>query len=280
MEKREVGLFALLITFWALNYPLIKLALNYVQPFYLTFLRLLFTIPFLAILVPRGFKPILSLKKNIEILIFGVFGIFGTWTLWYLGELYISSSLASIIMYTYPIITILLSSIFLKENLSSLKALGVMTGFVGIIMIFFDQIYFSNILGPMLVLLSAISWSISIIFYKKTLSKENYATVNTYQMIYALPFSMSLLLFNQTPIYLPARFWLIVILLAFPGTALTFTIYVLIYSKYKVNSITPYLFLVPAISVFFSYIIFRTQFNFIELIGFILLSAGIYVTTK
>ncbi|MGC8558449.1 MAG: DMT family transporter [Nitrososphaeria archaeon] len=280
MEKKEVGLFALLITFWALNYPLIKLALNYVQPFYLMFLRLLFTIPFLAILAPRGFKPVLGLKKNAQILIFGIFGIFGTWALWYLGELYISSSLAAIIMYTYPIITILLSSTFLKESLSVMKALGVMIGFTGIIMIFYEQIYFSNILGPMLVLLSAISWSISIIFYKKTLSKENYATVNTYQMIYALPFSMALLLFNQTPIYLPARFWLIVILLAFPGTALTFTIYVLMYSKYKVNSITPYLFLVPAISVFFSYIIFRTQFNFIELIGFILLSVGIYATTK
>ncbi len=280
MEKREALLFSLLITFWALNYPLIKLALNYVQPFYLTFFRLLLTLPFLAILIPRGFKPIHGIKKNIEILIFGMLGIFGTWTFWYLGENYISSSLAAIIMYTYPIIAILLSAAILKEKLRLVNFTGVILGFVGVIMILYEQFFISNIIGPILVFLSSISWSISIIFYKKTLSKENYATVNTYQMIYAIPLTVALLFFNSAPTYLPLKFWLIILLLAFPGTALAFTIYVLMYSKYSVNSITPYLFLVPAISVIFSYIIFRTKFTILELIGFLLLLVGIYATTR
>lgn len=280
MEKREVLLFSLLVTFWALNYSLIKLALNYVQPFYLTFLRLLFTIPFIAILIPHGFKPIRGLKKNIEILIFGLLGIFSTWTFWYLGENYISPSLAAIIMYTYPIITMALSSSILKEKLSTISFSGMLLGFIGVIMIFYERFYVSNIIGPLLVFVSSICWSISIIFYKKTLSKENYATVNTYQMIYALPFTIILLLFNPMPINLPLKFWFIILLLAFPGTALAFTIYVFMYSKYTVNSITPYLFLVPAISMIFSYIIFRTEFTLSELIGFLLLSLGIYLTTK
>ncbi|MCL4344033.1 MAG: DMT family transporter [Nitrososphaerota archaeon] len=280
MEKREPLLFLLLVIFWALNYSLIKLALNYVQPFYLTFLRLLLTLPFLAILVPRGFKPIPGIKKNIQILIFGLFGIFGTWTLWYLGEYYITSSLAAIIMYTYPITTMALSSSILKEKLSAMSFSGMILGFIGVIMIFYEQFYVSNIIGPLLVFLSSICWSISIIFYKKTLSNESYATVNTYQMIYALPFTIALVFFNPMPIYLPLKFWLVVLLLAFPGTALAFTIYVFMYSKYSVNSITPYLFLVPAISVIFSYIIFRTEFTMLEIIGFLFLSLGIYLTTK
>jgi len=280
MEKREILMFSLLVTFWALNYSLIKLALNYVRPFYLTFLRLIFTLPFLVILIPHGFKPIRSVKKNIEILIFGSLGIFGTWTFWYLGENYISSSVAAIIMYTYPIITMALSSSILKEKLSAISFSGMLLGFIGVIMIFYEQFYISNVIGPLLVFGSSICWSISIIFYKKTLSKENYATVNTYSMIYALPFTIALLLFNPMPLYLPLKFWFIILLLAFPGTALAFTIYVLMYSKYSVNSITPYLFLVPAISEIFSYIIFGTGFTKFELVGFLLLSIGIYLTTR
>ncbi len=280
MKRQEIFLFSLLITFWALNYPLTKLALNYAQPFYLTFFRLLFTLPFLAILIPRGFKPLKGIRKNAEVLIFGALGVFATWTLWYVGENYISSSLAAIIMYTYPVITIVLASAILKEKLGFVKLTGAVLGFTGIIFILYEQIFITNAIGIVLVFMSSVSWSISIIFYKRALSGENYATVNTYQMIYALPLSAILLLFNPAPAHLPLNFWLIILLLAFPGTAVTFTVYVYMYSKYSVNRITPYLFLVPAISVLFSYVIFRTAFSPLEIAGFALLLCGIYMTSR
>ena len=280
MEKQDIFFFSLLITFWALNYPLIKLALNYMHPFYLTFFRLLFTLPFLAILIPHGFKPLKGIKKNLEVLIFGALGVLGTWTLWYLGENYISSSLAAIIMYTYPIITIVLAAAFIREKLGLVRLTGALLGFIGIVFILYEQIFVTNPIGILLVFLSSISWSISIIFYKRTLSGENYATVNTYQMIYALPLSAILLLFNSPPSHLPLSFWMIILLLSFPGTAVTFTIYVYMYSKYSVNRITAYLFLVPAISVLFSYVIFRTEFTPLEIMGFALVICGIYMASR
>ncbi len=47
---------------------------------------------------------------------------------WFIGESYVSSSLATIVIYTYPIISLVLSSIFLNERLSKFSIISSVLG--------------------------------------------------------------------------------------------------------------------------------------------------------
>jgi drug/metabolite transporter (DMT)-like permease len=280
VEKKEGLAFSWLVTFWALNYTLVKIALAFVNPFLLAFLRLLMTVAFLLIVTPRSFVPLKGLKANLYLFIFSFLGIYSSWTLWYIGESYISPSLAVILMYTYPVIAVILSAIILKERVTRNKIIGTLIGFSGIFMIFFSESSFNNIFAMLLVIGSAFSWALSIIVYKKYLSAYDYKLVNAYQMLYSLPLSLALFPFFRISSALNAFFWGVMLIIAIPGTAFTFLAYVYLYSKHEVSKITPYLFLVPAISVVFSYLIFGETLLYTELFGYILLAAGIYISSK
>lgn len=280
MEKKEGLAFSWLVTFWALNYTLVKIALAFVNPFLLAFLRLIMTVAFLLIVTPRSFVPLKGLKANLYLFIFSFLGIYSSWTLWYIGESYISPSLAVILMYTYPVIAVILSAIILKERVTRNKIIGTLIGFSGIFMIFFSESSFNNIFAMLLVIGSAFSWALSIIVYKKYLSAYDYKLVNAYQMLYSLPLSLALFPFFRISSALNAFFWGVMLIIAIPGTAFTFLAYVYLYSKHEVSKITPYLFLVPAISVVFSYLIFGETLLYTELFGYILLAAGIYISSK
>lgn len=280
MEKKEGLAFSWLVTFWALNYTLVKIALAFVNPFLLAFLRLLMTVAFLLIVTPRSFVPLKGLKANLYLFIFSFLGIYSSWTLWYVGESYISPSLSVILMYTYPVIAVILSAIILKERVTRDKIIGTLIGFSGIFMIFFSESSFNNIFAMLLVIGSAFSWALSIIVYKKYLSAYDYKLVNAYQMLYSLPLSLALFPFFRISSALNAFFWGVMLIIAIPGTAFTFLAYVYLYSKHEVSKITPYLFLVPAISVVFSYLIFGETLLYTELFGYVLLAAGIYISSK
>jgi Integral membrane protein DUF6. len=51
--------------------------------------------------------------------------------LWFLGEKSEPASISSILVYTYPIISVLLSVIFLGEKLNLYQILGLFFGFSG-----------------------------------------------------------------------------------------------------------------------------------------------------
>ncbi len=280
MEKEENIAFIWLVTFWALNYPLVKIALAYIDPYFLTFLRLFLTVVFLFAVTPKSFKPIKGLKPNFFLFLFSFLGIYCGWTLWYLGENYISSSLSVILMYTYPIIAVVLSALILKEKVTKTKILGTVVGFMGIFVIFFKEVRFDNVFAMLFVIGSAFSWALSIMVYKKYLLSYDYRRVNAYQMLYSLPLSILFFPFFNIRSLLYPFFWEIMLMIAVPGTALTFLAYVYLYSKYEVSTITPYLFIVPALSVLFSFIIFREYLSFNEIIGFLLVSFGIYLSSK
>ena len=92
MSRRlEALLFLTLTSFWALTYPLTKVALLYVDPFQLTFLRLVVALPFLAVFIPRGLRPLRGVMTNLLMMLFGGLDIFSdVHTVVHEGALYLT----------------------------------------------------------------------------------------------------------------------------------------------------------------------------------------------
>ncbi len=271
-------MFITMASFWALNYSVLKLALNYEPPFVTLFFRILF-----ALLTSLIFAlPYSSSFKHISLLdtfILGFFNIFLFMGLWFLGEKSEPASISSILVYTYPIISVLLSVIFLGEKLNLYQTLGLFFGFSGVILIMIRNIKTGGIYGIILLIGAALSWSIGTTYFKKRLDKFNVQTVNFLQYAFSLPL-VGIISFTEglKPISLPFIFY--TFYMGFFGTSLAYLIYLYLVGKHGIIKTNPYLFMVPVLGTLFSIFINNERINVFTIGGLILVGLGIYLSFK
>jgi drug/metabolite transporter (DMT)-like permease len=267
--------------FWGLNYPLVKIALQYQSFATLTLFRVLFAIVFSFAIFWKKIRFPKDKTDNFNIFVFAILNIVIFFTLWFMGESTVSSGLSSIIIYTYPILSILFSFLFLKEGLNNYKIAGLIFGFIGLVLIFANQIITRPNIGLVFLIIAAISWSFGIVFLRKYLTLVGSYTVNSLQFLYALPlvFIISIPYHVVNVSKFNIEFLLITLYMGSLGTAVAYFIFVHLYSKYKASEISGFFFLVPAISLILGYFILGETMSLITYIGFAVIGIGIYLTS-
>ncbi len=277
----DAGLFVLMAFFWGLNYPLVKIALQYQSFATLTLFRVLFAIVFSFAIFWKKIRFPKDKTDNFNIFVFAILNIVIFFTLWFMGESTVSSGLSSIIIYTYPILSILFSFLFLKEGLNNYKIAGLIFGFIGLVLIFANQIITRPNIGLVFLIIAAISWSFGIVFLRKYLTLVGSYTVNSLQFVYALPlvFIISIPYHVVNVSKFNIEFLLITLYMGSLGTAVAYFIFVHLYSKYKASEISGFFFLVPAISLILGYFILGETMSLITYIGFAVIGIGIYLTS-
>jgi drug/metabolite transporter (DMT)-like permease len=128
--------FAALSIIWGVPYFFIKLAVADIAPFGVAWGRIALAA---AILLPvawqRGVLRATLLHKR-AICAFALVELVGPFSLIAIGERWISSSIAGILIATVPMIVILLSPLFgLKEPLAARRLAGVLVGFAGVVVL-------------------------------------------------------------------------------------------------------------------------------------------------
>jgi drug/metabolite transporter (DMT)-like permease len=280
--KRELDavLFMVMASSWALNFSLVKFALFYEGAEAIVLFRVVFALTFSLLLFGRGIRWPRDRRSNILLLIYGMINIVAFMSFWMLGESTENSALSSIIIYTFPIISIVLSIIILHEKVSRLRIAGTILRFTGLIVVFADSLAIKQGPGIFLLLLAALSWACATILFKKYLSNIDSRSVNTIQYVFALPF---LLLFSIptgsfTVSGFSYQFLLISIGLGSVGTAVAYAIFLYLIRKYPVSEISSFFFTVPALSIVFSYFLLGVVSTVFTYYGFILISAGIFLS--
>ncbi|MGC8546948.1 MAG: DMT family transporter [Thermoplasmata archaeon] len=284
MEKgeqivRDSGLFILMSLFWALNYSFLKIALIYEPPLVVLLFRIIFAAIFSVIFSYSSLKALKGIGF-IKLLIMSLLNISLFMTLWFLGEETEPASISSILIYTYPIISVLFSSLFLNEKLTILKIIGTFIGFIGLVVIFIYQIRVEFSIGLFLLLSGAFMWAFGTVYYKKYLGTINQGAINSIQFIYAIPVILIFAAFEGGFKTLNLNFILITLYMGSLGTAVAYFIYLSLLKRYNVSHISPYLFSVPAFSIFLSIIINKEIITFNTLAGFLLISIGIFLSSR
>ncbi len=284
MEKgeqivRDSGLFILMSLFWALNYSFLKIALIYEPPLVVLLFRIIFAAIFSVIFSYSSLKALKGIGF-IKLLIMSLLNISLFMTLWFLGEETEPASISSILIYTYPIISVLFSSLFLNEKLTILKIIGTFIGFIGLVVIFIYQIQVEFSIGLFLLLSGAFMWAFGTVYYKKYLGTINQGAVNSIQFIYAIPVILIFAAFEGGFKTLNLNFILITLYMGSLGTAVAYFIYLSLLKRYNVSHISPYLFSVPAFSIFLSIIINNEIITLNTLAGFLLISIGIFLSSR
>ncbi|MHB1507528.1 MAG: DMT family transporter [Cuniculiplasma sp.] len=277
-DREDVILFVLMSTFWASNYPVSSIGLKYGNNFDLLFFRVFFAMIGILVIFNRRISLPKSLASFGRMAILSIFNVLIFMNLWFYSELFISSSLSVIVIYSYPISATLLSIVFLKEKFNGGTIAGIAMGFAGMIIIFYSSITEASLYGVALSFLSSLSWATGTVYFKKYMTREDSVSANFYQFLVAVPPMLLISFFFGVPsqIYNPGTMLLIAgFLTGIPGTAIAYYAYLILFRKHEIGKVSSLLFVVPAISVILSYFILGTTLTLIQAGGMALIFLGI-----
>ena len=166
--RAAAGLFVLMVVLWGVNWPVMKVGLDYIPPFHFALLRMtlgavtMFAVAALAGELRLPARQDWPIVLSVGLIQMGTFMVLG-----FLGLRFVGSGRAAILAYTTPLWVLPLSVWVLKERLSAGKIAGFVLGLAGVAVLFnpagFDWGDRRVLLGNGLLLLGALLWALQIV---------------------------------------------------------------------------------------------------------------------
>mgnify|MGYP000956871499 CR=1 FL=1 len=285
-QQGHLALFAANVIF-GLNTPITRSIIpDILDPFVMTFLRMIGAAVLLwiaSLFVKKETVP----KKDILLFFFAaVFAIVLNQGSFIFGLSKTSPIDASLVITLLPIVTMLLAAIILKEPITWLKAVGVLVGASGALILILSSTQNSgsgNFIGNLFILFSVFSFGLYLTLFKNLIVRYSPLTAMKWMFLFAaiLTYPMShkaLITTNfasfDTSVFLRIGY---VVVLA------TFLTYLLIPIGQKTllpTTVSMYNYLQPIVSSFVAIIIGMDSFGWDKMISTILVFVGVYIVTQ
>lgn len=228
-------------------------------------------------------KIIVSKKNIIQSMLTGVLfhGL-------YLGGVFFSISkgmptgIAALIVTLQPILTNILAGPLLNEKISWRQWLGIILGFIGAALVLgFDIGQNIPVSGTVATFIALLAITASTIWQKKLSHNISLPVNNLYQAIGGFLFHLFIIIFFVEPyIDFNITFALAmthqVILVSFGA----FTILMFLIKHNSASKTVSIFFLIPATSAFIAWLFLNENLNYIDIFGFIIASAGVFIATR
>lgn len=218
---------------WGLNFHLLQIMLYSVHFIEAGFWRYLFAVVILALLTRKPFAKWSLLREQLTgFLIVGILGLFCFNLLLFWGLRYTSAINASLIMSLNPVVTLLLSRLFLKSRISYYQFFGALVGMTGVVYLLskgkLSGLSLSNFSkGDTLIILAMVLAAFYNIWVKKyatDISNQHFTfftnLVCLLSFIIVIPFFV-----EPHSINYGAGFWMASIVFGALGTALTYMLW-------------------------------------------------------
>ena len=281
----DLSLLLLLAVIWGSAFFNIKIATYSYEPFTLALVRVIFaSIPLLLLCKLKEIK-IEAFSENWKLYaLIGLCNISIPFVLIAIGTSMINSYLAAILMSTTPLSGSLLAHFFLKdEKLSLPKSLGVIIGFTGIVLLFFDKVIINseNFLYALITILGSTFYCIGGLLTLKLKDKknENVTTSTTlWSVIFLSPFSLVIETpWNSSPTLAST------ISLLYLGVVATGFAWLIRFRILTVNGLvfqTQVAYLIPIFGIFFGYFLMDEIITWRVLVSLVIILTGIYIFKK
>ena len=286
-EANTFDLFLLIIlaVIWGSAFFNIKIATYSYEPFTLALVRVIFaSIPLLLLCKLKEIK-IEAFSENWKLYaLIGLCNISIPFVLIAIGTSMINSYLAAILMSTTPLSGSILAHFFIKdEKLSLLKSSGVLIGFSGIVLLFFDKVTINseNYLYALITILGSTFYCIGGLLTLKLKDKknENVTTSTTiWSVIFLFPFSLLIETpWNSNPTLASTMS------LLYLGVVATGFAWLIRFRILTVNGLvfqTQVAYLIPIFGIFFGYFIMDEIITWRVLLSLVIILTGIYIFKK
>ncbi len=284
-EKRAFAAVAIVSFFWGTTYIVSRFTVENIPGLYLAAVRNLMAGTFIiAFSFLRGKKlPDFKSLRNAALL--GIIMIAMSSGLSHWSVQYISGSLAAIIGATIPLWLAIFS--FSKKILSGQLVTGLLLGFAGIAIIFYDhlaELFMTDFrFGVFLAAFSCITWSASSVYTSRIKFKMGLLYTVGWQMFFAGIFLFIVCRFAGFAVplaALPAETWYGIFYLTAIGSVVTYSCYI-----YAIQNLPParagvYAYINPMVAVILGYLWLDEKFNAVIATGTLVTILGIYLVNS
>ncbi|MGG9964732.1 DMT family transporter [Ferruginibacter sp. SUN106] len=199
------------------------------------------------------------------------------------GVQYISSGLGAIIGAIFPLWLVLIA-LFGGDRLPQKAILGMVLGFGGVCIIFYDHLKdFLNAdftKGIILSVIATISWAFGSLYTKKHAANFNpYFSLGLQMLISSIAlFSVSYTTGNTVSVAaIPANAWWAILYLVVIGSVLTFIAYIYSLQRLPTSLASLYAYINPMVAVLLGALIFHEKLNMYIAVGGAVTITGVYL---
>lgn len=278
--------FLFLCVVWGTTWIAIKITLQGMPPFVGAAARFLVAVVFLFL-----FSGIVRIhlgmpRRSFKILfVSAILMYLFDYGLVYWGEQYLSAGVTAIFFATFPIFTALFATfVFQDETFHWTKFIGLIVGFSGVIITFYDQListqFDRNVIYATLAIISgAAAGAISTVMVKKYLSQIHPVSLSLHQMLWGV-LGLAVLGFLQgefSRIQLTTEIIFAVLYLGAVGSALAFGLYFWLLKKIGAISLSLVIYVTPIIALIADWMYFGETVAYRTVIGMLVIFLGISI---
>ncbi|MEI3614037.1 DMT family transporter [Pseudogracilibacillus sp. SO30301A] len=286
-NKWTLGLLVIIITvLWGYGWVVMKEVLAYMGPFTfnafrfgigsLTLLAIVFILK-LGVPPKKYWKPlvIVGLLQTAAVFILVMYG---------LG--FVDAGKSSVLLYSMPMWSSLLAIRFLEEKLTVKQIVGLIIGMIGLLSILGWDIWteqkLQSIIGELLIVMAAIVWAISNIYYRLHLQALHKVQASAYQMTFGTIgiIIAAMVMEWGDPVQLNVHSFYYILFAGIFASALCFTVWYFILSMIDMATATIATLLVPIFGLIFSAFLLGEEMSVGIVVGSGLIICGIVVAQR
>ncbi|MEO6168538.1 MAG: EamA family transporter [Chitinophagales bacterium] len=270
--------------FWGTTYLAIRIGVDSMPPFLFAGVRFLIAGGLVCLYFILKKTPLPSCQEWKNILLISIlFFVIGNSSVVH-AEQHISSGLAALICSAIPIWVVLINLLLSKaEKVNSLIVMGLVVGFGGLMMIFYDNL--GDLSNPALfisilfLLFGNLTWSYGTVYSKKIKWTTPFMYAAGLQMLIAgIILSVVGLFSGEAVSFQPTMSgWLALFYLAIIGSIVSYGAYLYALSHLPSTVVSLYAYVNPIVAVVFGYLVLHEQFGFYTLLAMVITIVGVYL---
>lgn len=272
---------------WGPSFLFLKIAVEYVQPFTITMMRV--GIGSLLLYTVLKFKKIkFPNLKNVwkKLALIALIQSTIPFTLFAAGEQYVSSSIGAIINGTAPLFTVVIAHFATHDDrMSKSKISGTIIGFFGLFILILPSLFIgkSSAIGILALTIAAIFYSISFVYIRKNIDVNKFPplTLPTAQLFFSFLYLLPTALIFEQPfsaMQLASTAAIASILsLGILGTGLAFMTYYKLVKSANATYISMVNYMTPVIGVFLGMMILNEELTWNSYLGCTMILSGVMI---
>lgn len=283
----QLLVFIFLCIVWGTTWIAIKITLEGLPPFFGASLRFLVALTLLFIYIKIKGISIRPTKRDFRIIFASSLLMYTfDYGLVYWGEQYLSAGVTAIFFATFPIFTgVWATFLFRNEKFSWTKSLGLLLGFSGILIVFYDQLVLADfskmvVLASLAIVTGAAGGAMAVVIVKKHLSMVNPISLTFNQMLYGMASLLFFALIFESPaeIQINLRVGLAILYLGMVGSAIAFALYYWLLRQLSAITLSLIIYITPIVALVVDYWVFGELIHIRAVIGTVIIFSGVALT--
>lgn len=275
MNTKSVLLALSVVLIWGVNFSVIKVGLETLPPIFFSGLR------FFIVALPAVFFVPRPNVKLWQLFAVGLsLGVVKFSLLFMAMQNDASAGIASLLLQSQVIFTIVLSSMILKEIVTWQQRIGLVVGFVGFGLFFFTSTGSATFTGVVMIVAAGFFWAIANLVMKHMPGVNLMHFMVWVSLIPPIPlFALSYWFESHDPFALlqatPLSGWLSIAYVGYLSTLVAFAIWGWLLNQHTSASVTPFALLIPIVGMAVASIGLGESLSMIEWLGATLIVVGL-----